>query len=61
MIYYLIFQRDLAEEAVAALKSVHGTVYQPINSAALCKMIDFVSTFMYLSTVKLQALTCVTN
>merc|ERR1712037_584044 len=27
--------RDLAEEAVAALKSVHGTVYQAINSAGL--------------------------
>ena len=34
-------QRDLAEEAVAALKSVHGTVYQAINSAGLCKMILF--------------------
>ena len=40
----VFLQRDLAEEAVAALKSVHGTVYQPINSAGLCKMNDFVST-----------------
>ena len=37
---YIFLQRDLAEEAVAALKSVHGTVYQAINSAGLCKMID---------------------
>ena len=37
----VFLQRDLAEEAVAALKSVHGTVYQAINSAGLCKMILF--------------------
>ena len=51
-------QRDLAEEAVAALKSVHGTVYQPINSAGLCKMIEFVSTICtkYLNNLKISLL-----
>ena len=46
IIHPVFLQRDLAEEAVAALKSVHGTVYQPINSAGLCKMIDLVSTLI---------------
>ena len=29
--------RDLAKEAVDALQAVHGTVFDPINSADLCK------------------------
>ena len=29
--------RDLAKEAVDALAAVHGTVFDPINSADLCK------------------------
>ena len=29
--------RDLAIEAADALKAVHGTVFDPINSADLCK------------------------
>ena len=32
------FQRDLAEEAVTALEAVHGTVFDPINSADLCRL-----------------------
>ena len=38
-------QKDLAEEAVLALKSVHGTVFTAGNSAGiLCKTINIVST-----------------
>ena len=33
-------QRDLAQEAVSALKSVHGTVFKAVNSAEyLCKIV----------------------
>ena len=28
----------MGEEAVAALEAVHGTVFDPINSADLCKL-----------------------
>ena len=32
------FQRELGEEAVKALEAVHGTKFDPINSADLCKL-----------------------
>ena len=32
-----IFQKELGEEAVDALYDVHHTVFDPINSADLCK------------------------
>ena len=41
MMYIFFLQRDLAEEAVSALKSVHGTVFVAKNSAELCKMFIF--------------------
>ena len=44
MMYIFFLQRDLAEEAVSALKSVHGTVFVAKNSAELCKMVNF---FLY--------------
>ena len=36
---YFIFQKDLGEEAVDALNEVHQTVFDPINSADLCKLL----------------------
>jgi hypothetical protein len=33
----LLLQLDLAKEAVKALEAVHGTVFEPINAADLCK------------------------
>ena len=35
--------RDLAIEAADALKAVHGTVFDPINSADLCKCLKSIS------------------
>ena len=35
--------RDLAIEAAEALKAVHGTVFDPINSADLCKCLKSIS------------------
>ena len=46
-IHIFFFQRDLAEEAVLALKSVHGTVFKAVNSVEyLCKMVYFVKYFV---------------
>ena len=37
-------QRDLAEEAVSVLNSVHGSAFVAMNSAGLCKMVIFFCT-----------------
>ena len=39
--------RDLAQEAVKALEAVHGTVFDPINSADLCKYFIFLSIIQF--------------
>ena len=41
LIFFL--QRNLAEEAVSALESVHGTVFVAKNSVDLCKILKFIS------------------
>ena len=47
---YIFLQRDLAQEAVLALESVHGTVYKAVNSAEyLCKMVYLVKYFVRFS------------